>query len=197
MASDSSKKPQTPRIALHDFKSNLKDVARPNRFTVRFVNVPGPSAAFLSSLESTFMVKGSSIPKLGYGELEVKHLGMTQKLGGDIGWPNPEVTFLADAAWRIREAMEDWADQVHVVDDDGGYIMGDFANTYGNSYMYVDQLDHKGHIIATYEFHEVYPLSIGEIALSHDANDQAEEFTVEFSCAWIQRKHPAPSTITV
>lgn len=45
----------------------------------------------------------------------------------------------------------------------------------------VDQLDKDENILKTYNFIASFPTGVSPIELAYDANDQIEEFTVEFT----------------
>lgn len=175
---------------LTDFKKALNmGGARPNLFEVVIPDFPGNDAIAKGDGASDFnmLVKGSSLPETTVGLVEVPFRGRTFKVAGDRTFAPWSITVINDVDFKIRTAMETWAQTVAQYADGSGA-------TNPTDYMRpatVTQLKRgkstTGDITNTglsrsksYNFFDIWPTSISAIDLSYDSSDVIEEFTVEF-----------------
>lgn len=194
--------------SISDFKSYLKKGgARPNLFLVR-LNFPPDLAQVLdiSSITSSpnlttqaeFLVKTAQIPASNIGTIEVPFRGRMLKVAGDRTFEPWSVTVVNDGNFEIRKAFETWSRGINALTENVSQL-GYGANG-GASYcvdMTVYQLSRDGQTpsrgpdstapgtdgmetVRAYKFYDAWPSAISSIDLSFEANDQIEEFTVEF-----------------
>ena len=157
------------------FKGKLKDGARPNRFIVEFLDVPGGKDIF-GTANLKYFVKSASIPQMTVGTIEVNWMGQKIKLGGDPVFADWTVTFVNDSGFGARKIMEAW--MARVVDI--------ITNTRGTQGVYkmpirIKHLGGNNAIIAAYELIGGFPSDLGEVTLGQDQNDTLEEFTCTFA----------------
>lgn len=167
-------------LKLEEFKANLQDVTRPNRFAVQFFP-PGSLVGGLQGVtlrnSALYFAKAVNLPGRTITEYEVKHLGLTRKMPGEPTFENLTVTFWSDYGWRVRSALETWMNKIADVQaNTREYSQSVFAGT-----AKVHQLGRKGESIRTIKLNHVWPTQLGDMDLSHDTTDQAGEFQAIFS----------------
>ena len=180
---------------LSQFKSKLiGGGTRPNLFEVSIPTFPSAiSEAWAAGDDSEngifkFLCKASVLPASNLGSVEVPFRGRILKVAGDRTFDDWTVTIINDEDFKLRTAFERWSNVMSRLDDATGV-------TNPTSYMtdgYVQQLGRGGQISAaandggesavlrSYKFFDIFPVTVGEIALSYDTTDQLEEFDVTF-----------------
>ena len=177
---------------LQQFKSTLiNGGARPNLFEVNIPNLAGQTEEQQGNekRDFTFLVKGTSLPETTVGLVEIPFRGRTFKVAGDRTFAPWSITVINDTEFKIRTAMEEWAQSIAQYGDGSG-------NQAPENYMReatVTQLGRNGSKtgegvktgeglkkLKTYTFYDIWPSSISAIDLSYDSSDVIEEFTVEF-----------------
>ena len=206
--------------SISDFKSYLKKGgARPNLFLVR-LNFPSQlsqvadigtitSSANLTT-QAEFMVKTAQIPASNIGTIEVPYRGRMLKVAGDRTFEPWSVTVVNDGQFQIRQAFEAWSRGINALTENVAQL--GYGADGGASYcvdMTVFQLSRDGQdpsrtpsnpnnvgvdgmeVIRAYKFYDAWPSAISSIDLSFEANDQIEEFTVEFQYNFFEVTTPA------
>lgn len=195
--------------SISDFKSYLKKGgARPNLFLVR-LNFPSQisqiadigtiTSATNLTTQAEFMVKTAQIPASNIGTIEVPFRGRMLKVAGDRTFEPWSVTVVNDGQFQIRQAFEAWSRGINALTENVSQL--GYGADGGASYcvdMTVYQLSRDGQapsrtpanpnnvgvdgmdVVRAYKFYDSWPSSISSIDLSFEANDQIEEFTVEF-----------------
>jgi len=195
--------------SISDFKSYLKKGgARPNLFIVR-MNFPnlsqvadvgsGSTASTALTTQAEYLVKTAQIPASNIGTIEVPFRGRMLKVAGDRTFEPWSVTVINDGSFEVRKAFETWSRGINALTENVSQL-GYGANG-GASYcvdMTVFQLSRDGQapnrtpsnpntagsdgmeVVRAYKFYDAWPSAISSIDLSYEANDQIEEFTVEF-----------------
>ena len=180
---------------LSQFKSKLiGGGTRPNLFEVSIPTFPTAIAEAWSPGDDAengifkFLCKATALPASNLGSIEIPFRGRTLKVAGDRTFDDWTVTIINDEDFKLRTAFERWSNVMSRLDDATGV-------TNPTSYMtdgYVQQLGRGGQISAssndggessvlrTYKFFDVFPITVGEIALSYDTTDALEEFDVTF-----------------
>jgi len=185
-------------IKIDDYKSTVKDVARPNRFAVQIL--PNPSVfepvgenTLMANVSNViaggkfllgnpmalfYLVKSISLPERSLSTLEHKRLGITRKVAGDATYNDLSVTFLNDSYYSIRSLMDAWHE--NIVHQGSNYRQ--VANKYSEgSTILLEQLSQKGLPIAIYKYNDVWPKSIEASELDMDTDNAASNFTVSFA----------------
>ena len=180
---------------LRDFKSKLAGGgARPNLFEASINSFPTAiQDAWDNSSEAEggafkFLCKSTALPASNLGSIEIPFRGRTLKVAGDRTFDDWTVTIINDEDFRLRTAFERWSNVMSQLDDATGV-------TNPTSYMtdgYVQQLGRgsqvgaasndggESSVLRSYKFFDVFPITVGEIALSYDTTDALEEFDVTF-----------------
>ena len=180
---------------LSQFKAKLiGGGTRPNLFEVSIPTFPTAIAEAWSPGDDAengifkFLCKSTALPASNMGSIEIPFRGRTLKVAGDRTFDDWTVTIINDEDFKLRTAFERWSNVMSRLDDATGV-------TNPTSYMtdgYVQQLGRGGQISASsndggessvlrsYKFFDVFPVTVGEIALSYDTTDALEEFDVTF-----------------
>lgn len=173
---------------ISDFKSRLVGGgARPNLFEVRMTDLPDfvddwPSETF------QFMCKAAALPASNIAAIDVPFRGRIFKVAGDRTIDTWTITVINDEDFRIRNAMEAWMDGIAKLSNNLGatnpsaYMRNAtvFQLGRGATPRSVNSDGERNAVLAEYEFIDIFPTNISEIALSYDSSDTIEEFTVEF-----------------
>ena len=180
---------------LSQFKSKLiGGGTRPNLFEVSIPTFPSAISEAWSAGDDSengifkFLCKASILPASNLGSIEIPFRGRTLKVAGDRTFDDWTVTIINDEDFKLRTAFERWSNVMSRLDDATGV-------TNPTSYMtdgYVQQLGRgsqvgaasndggESSVLRSYKFFDIFPVTVGEIALSYDTTDQLEEFDVTF-----------------
>jgi len=155
--------------------------ARANLFDV---TMTGASAAGLNASEFTFACKAAAIPAMAVATIDVPYFGRMVKVPGNKTFDNWTVTIINDEEFLIRNAMEKWVAAMGTHEGNIATIGNTFGASGGTLFgnatcKHYNKSNDK--TIAEYQFVNIFPVNISEIALGWDANDAIEEFTVEFA----------------
>tara|TARA_B100000131_G_C17923273_1_gene535200 strand:+ start:174 stop:791 length:618 start_codon:yes stop_codon:yes gene_type:complete len=173
---------------LSRFKSQLAGGgARPNLFDIELTTVPFATGWNAEKFE--FMAKATALPAQNIAAIDVPFRGRTFKVAGDRTIDNWTVTVINDEDFGIRNAFEDWTQGIAKLENNMGA-------TNPESYMVdakVFQLGRGGEkesksnsgtdrsVLKVYQFVSIFPVTVGDIALSYESGDTIEEFDVEFA----------------
>lgn len=156
--------------------------ARANLFEVSLTGVTAVTG--LTDGEFQFSCKASAIPTSTIGVVEVPYFGRNIKVLGNKTFDNWSITVINDEDFKYRNAMENWMAKMstHVGNKvTVGQTFGSGDNLYGQGVVtHFSKAGTSDVKIATYNFVNIFPVSISEIALEWGSNDTIEEFTVEF-----------------
>ena len=180
---------------LSQFKSKLiGGGTRPNLFEVSIPTFPSAISEAWSAGDDSengifkFLCKASILPASNLGSIEIPFRGRILKVAGDRTFDDWTVTIINDEDFKLRTAFERWSNVMSRLDDATGV-------TNPTSYMtdgYVQQLGRgsqvgaasndggESSVLRSYKFFDVFPITVGEIALSYDTTDALEEFDVTF-----------------
>ena len=180
---------------ISEFKSRLAGGgARPNLFEVDIPDVPfatnwGGDTNAQGILN--FLCKATGLPAQNIAAIDVPFRGRQFKVSGDRTIDNWSITVINDAAFDIRRAMEKWSEGILQLDTNTGvtdpdsYMRQGFVKQLGRGKDTIAATttlateDRK--VLAAYQFVDIWPVTVGDIALSYDTGDTLEEFDVEFA----------------
>ena len=161
---------------ISQFKSALiGGGARPNLFEVEMANLPANVASVWDANIFRFMCKAAALPAQNIASIDVPFRGRMFKVAGDRNF-------------GLRRALEEWTEQIASLDtnigatDPSAYMVN--AKVYqlgrGSTPSSKDNTGTSNSVLAEYEFIDIFPTNVSDIALSYDSGDTIEEFTVEF-----------------
>ena len=102
---------------------------------------------------------------------------------GNKTFDNWSVTIINDEGFLVRNGMEKWVASMgtHIGNVQSAASAKLDSCLYGNATVVHYGKTGDTSVLATYNFVNIFPVSVSEIALGWDANDAIEEYTVEFA----------------
>lgn len=153
--------------------------ARNSLFQV-VINNPANSVA---DIKIPFLVKAAQIPASTLGVIEVPYFGRKIRMAGDRTFADWTVTVINDEDFLIRNAMEQWSNQIQSHQGNLRTFGGAAPSLY-KSQAQVTQFSKTGVPIRTYNFNGIFPTEISTIDVNWETTDSIEEFTVTFQYDW-------------
>ena len=174
-----------PLRTISQFKNALGGGGvRPNLFEVRLD--ASNLTEFMGGVPAdnlAFMCKAAILPAQNVASIDVPFRGRTFKVAGDRTIDNWTITVINDENFAIRNAMERWSQSIVDLATNQGQIAPTNYMSSADVFQYSRQKgngDNVG-VIKTYRFVDIFPITVGDIALSYDSGDAIEEFDVEFA----------------
>jgi len=172
--------------SLSSFITTIAQGVKPNMFSV---NIPFPSSLGVSNQDSlNLLCKSAALPASSLGTIEVPFRGRTIKIAGDRTFDTWSATFFNDKDMLTRSYFEKWLEQMNTHEGNTAPLFVLSENDGYAKQITVTQLQKDstaaGTPLRTYTLHYAFPTSVSQIDLAYDANDQIEEFTVEFQYSW-------------
>jgi hypothetical protein len=167
-------------LSLSQFRKEVSDFARPNRFSV--IVTPPTSYDFKENefMKLPWLAETATIPARTQGEITMKFHGMEYKLTGDYAKENLTIGFLNSYGWEGRNFFEMWMENIQTTSE-----VNDRLSSYdvtNDSMITVNQLGRtEADLLASYEFYNVFPTNISAIELNMGEYDSIEKFTVGFT----------------
>ena len=172
---------------ISQFKSALiGGGARPNLFEVELTTLPGGIAWDADNFR--FMCKAAALPAQNVASIDVPFRGRIFKVAGDRTIDVWTVTIINDEGFLLRNAFEEWSNLIADLGtnlgatDPSAYMTN--AKVYqlgrGSTASSQDNSGSSNVVLKEYEFIDIFPTNVSEIAVSYDSSDTIEEFTVEF-----------------
>ena len=172
---------------ISQFKSQLiGGGARPNLFEVELTTLP--AGISWNSENFRFMAKAAALPAQNIAQIDIPFRGRIFKVAGDRTIDTWTVTIINDESFELRNAMEQWTEVIAKLDnnlgatDPSAYMTNAkvFQLGRGSSKSSKDSTGTSNAVLKEYEFVDIFPTTVSEIALSYDTGDTIEEFDVEF-----------------
>ena len=173
--------------SISQFKSALiGGGARPNLFEVELTTLPAGIAWNAENFR--FMAKAAALPAQNIAQIDIPFRGRIFKVAGDRTIDTWTVTIINDESFELRNAFEQWTEIIAKLDnnlgatDPSAYMTNAkvFQLGRGSSKSSKDSTGSQNAVLKEYEFVDIFPTTISEIALSYDTGDTIEEFDVEF-----------------
>ena len=173
--------------SISQFKSALiGGGARPNLFEVELTTLP--AGISWNSENFRFMAKAAALPAQNIAQIDVPFRGRIFKVAGDRTIDTWTVTIINDESFELRNAFEQWTEVIAKLDnnlgatDPSAYMTNAkvFQLGRGSSKSSKDSTGNSNSVLKEYEFVDIFPTTVSEIALSYDTGDTIEEFDVEF-----------------
>ena len=173
--------------SISQFKSSLiGGGARPNLFEVELTTLP--TGISWNSTNFRFMAKAAALPAQNIAQIDIPFRGRIFKVAGDRTIDTWTVTIINDESFELRNAMEQWTEVIAKLDnnlgatDPSAYMTNAkvFQLGRGSSKSSKDSTGSANAVLKEYEFVDIFPTTVSEIALCYDTGDTIEEFDVEF-----------------
>ena len=171
---------------ISNFINDIAQGVKPNMFSVE---IPFPDLGVgTPDINTNLLCKSAALPAAQLGFIEVPFRGRTIKIAGDRTFDSWTATFFNDKGMITRAYFEKWLEQMNTHDGNTAPLFVLNENDGYAKRIKVTQLQKDtsadGTALRTYELNFAFPTSVSQIDLAYDANDQIEEFTVEFQYAW-------------
>ena len=173
--------------SISQFKSSLiGGGARPNLFEVELTTLP--AGISWNAENFRFMAKAAALPAQNIAQIDVPFRGRIFKVAGDRTIDTWTVTIINDESFELRNAFEQWTEVIAKLDnnlgatDPSAYMTNAkvFQLGRGSKKASQDSTGSSNAVLKEYEFVDIFPTTVSEIALSYDTGDTIEEFDVEF-----------------
>jgi len=173
--------------SISQFKSALiGGGARPNLFEVELTTLP--TGIEWDAENFRFMAKAAALPAQNIAQIDVPFRGRIFKVAGDRTIDTWTVTIINDESFNLRNAFEQWTEVIAKLDnnlgatDPSAYMTNAKVFQLGRGSKKSSQNSEgtSNAVLKEYEFVDIFPTTVSEIALSYDTGDTIEEFDVEF-----------------
>ena len=165
-----------PTTGLSTFKSALKyGGARPSLFEFTVTAAPDGVDSSLSDVDLYCNV--SALPGITLTPIERQYFGRTVKIPGDIVFADLTTTIINTEKFNVRNEIEKWMEHINGTISNESQAAADFGT--GTAQLVHYQKD--GTETMTYQFEEIWPTAISEIALSYDTASDIEQFDVTWA----------------
>ena len=187
-----------PLRTISQFKTALGGGGvRPNLFEVRLD--ASNLTEFMGGVPAenlAFMCKAAALPAQNVASIDVPFRGRQFKVAGDRTIDNWTITVINDENFAIRNAMERWSQSIVDLATNQGQIAPTNYMSSADVFQYSRQ---KGDgesvgVLKQYKFVDIFPITVGDIALSYESGDTIEEFDVEFAVNNIEIFSPGSET---
>ena len=151
-----------------------------------------PSTVYAEANDNmiTMLCKSAALPASSVGTIEVPFRGRSVKIAGDRTFDNWTATFVNDKDMKIRGIFERWLNLINTHEGNTAELFNPSSST-GDGYssdIFVTQLEKDssdgGKTLRGYKLWYAFPVSVSQIDLAYDSNDQIEEFSVEFQYSY-------------
>ena len=153
---------------------------RANQFEM-LVTPPAGLVTTTFTQQDYLLCKGASLPASSIADVPVQYRGKTVHFAGERTYAPWTVTFFNEVddggVLKLRQFYEEWQSYIQSYSDITGAI--EHASYAGTAN--VNQLDRNDNIIYKYEFVNIFPTEVSEIALAYETENAIEEFTVTFT----------------
>tara|TARA_B100001094_G_scaffold242407_1_gene238412 strand:- start:115 stop:708 length:594 start_codon:yes stop_codon:yes gene_type:complete len=175
--------------SISDFKSALVGGgARPNLFEVELTTLPDGVTGW-DAETFRFMCKATALPAQNIAAIDIPFRGRIFKVAGDRTIDNWSVTVINDESFLLRNAFENWTQQIADLSTNIGATLPEsymtnakvFQLGRGSTKSSENSSGERNVVLKEYEFVDVFPINVSAIDLSYDTGDTIEEFTVEFA----------------
>jgi len=133
-----------------------------------------------------FTARATSIPASTVASVDVPYFGRNVKVAGDRTFADWSVTIMNDEDYSVRNAFEAWHNNVNTIVSNIRQIGDNPRNGYKGTAT-VRQYSKRGFaggdndFIKAYTFVNVFPVSVDEMALDWEAQNQIQSFGVTFA----------------
>ena len=161
---------------LSTFKGALEHGgARPSLFDFRIDSFPS-SITLLAGMQ--YHVNVTAIPPLTVTPIERQYFGRTVKIPGDMVFGDLTTTIINTEDFDIRNGIEKWMVLINKHNDNK---MNEIGNDDWVSSGTLSQYSKTGSKLMEYNFIDIWPQTISEIALSYDTASDIEQFDVTWA----------------
>lgn len=133
----------------------------------------------------TFLCNAASLPAFRVDAIPVFYFGRPIYLAGERSFEPWAVTVLNDEDFKVRDFFEAWSNRINELTANIQEISSD-PNVYKVDFAKVIQWGKDGSLLREYNFFGMWPVIVGDIALSWDQGNRIEQFDVRFAYDWFE-----------
>ena len=169
-------------FSISDFRSKglAKGGARPNLFQTQMLNAP-TQVPTNGEGGWSFTCKIASIPASTISAVEVPYFGRQVKVPGNRTFDNLSVTVINDEDFGVRNSMERWMALMNGHQSNQQIFQANDLLAEMSIEHYSKEGGQRPIGGGSWNFINIFPVSLGEIALDWGSNDAIEEYTIEFA----------------
>lgn len=154
----------------------LNDVQFANRFRVELSQ---PTKLQIFTIEDdSFMVKSFNVPNVTLNLVERNYSGIKTKVVNSRDYDSFSIVFYEKESGKLRAKFHEWEN--YIFNRETGKL-GYYKNYISNMFTLQVLSTESKDIMTKINFHEVFPISIGDITYDRDSKDTLIEFSVTFS----------------
>ena len=153
--------------------------ARPSLFEFTVTGTPTWVSASLSDVNLYCTV--SALPGMTLTPIERQYFGRTVKIPGDIVFADLTTTIINTEEYNVRNEIEKWMEHINSTTDNYGQGTIGSVTNFGSGSAKLVHYRKNGKKTMTYEFHDIWPTTLSEIALSYDTASDIEQFDVTWA----------------
>lgn len=132
-----------------------------------------------------FTCRATSIPASTVAPVDVPYFGRTIKVAGDRTFADWSVTVMNDEDYSVRNAFEAWHNNLNTIESNRRLVADNPRNGYKGTAT-VRQYSKRGTLggddfIRAYQFVNLFPINVDEMALDWEATNTIQTFGVTFS----------------
>ena len=173
--------------SLSKFKSALTyGGARPSLFEFTVTAAPSTVSASLSDVDLYCNV--SALPGITLTPIERQYFGRTVKIPGDLVFADLTTTIINTEEYNVRNEIEKWMEHINSTSDNYGQATIGSVTNFGTGTAKLVHFQKDGKKSMTYEFVDIWPTTLSEIALSYDTASDIEQF----DCTWTYNYFTTP-----
>lgn len=168
----------------------LEDGARSTKFLVELI--------FPCTIDGTdklsMQVKSSAFPARGHQRMDIKYMGRTIPLRGQVKYNNSWVcSFYLTPDHKLKKIFEDWINgldptthfEKDVYSEGAGKFIKAQQTTGYSVDMIVRQVDFsESKKTCAYKLHNVFPVEVAPVSISYEGPGRVLEYDVTFTYSW-------------
>ena len=168
----------TATTSISDFKAALPyGGARPTLFDFTVTGAPSAAVVTANLGNMKLYCNVSAIPALTVTPIERIYFGRTVKIPGDMVFADLTTSFINTENYSVRNEIEKWMEFINKTVANKSQSAADF----GTGTAKLKQYQKDGTETMIYQFNEIWPTTISEIALSYDTASDIEQFDVTWA----------------
>lgn len=153
-----------------------------------------PAIGQTAGRKFSFTCQGTELPESSVGVTRVAYKGRALPYAGDRRFEPWQVNIINDEDWIVRDTFENWSNMINARERNIRQTATSHPFHYKASgivkqYSKVNDLTP----IRYYEFKDIWPVTVGGIAVSWDGIDQIQTFGVRFEYNWWDKAGPTVS----
>jgi len=133
-----------------------------------------------------FTARATSIPASTVASVDVPYFGRTVKVAGDRSFADWSVTVMNDEDYSVRNAFEAWHNNINTIVTNRRVVPDNARSGYKGTAI-VRQYSKQGtfggerDFIKAYQFVNIFPVAVDEMALDWEAQNTIQTFGVTFA----------------